>query len=555
MNPNNFDNFPTEQDDFSWPDTNWDDAPTKQRAPFSLGDGVGLFLFFFSLLLVVYLIAIPMRGFYNSDYADTLTWAKASVDAKALFSHDFTYACLLPFGGQLLMMPFVAIFGYSYTAHACGMILFFLAFAAALSAFFRAVGANRFWTGTLLFCVTGALCSSEKLREVYFGHILYYSLGGLFLLVGMALALSLKNDKPHKIQWRLIAFCAWCVLCSTDGLTSLTLFVLPLCAALAFERLCDREVKFLSGENFNRSMPLLFAVCSTVAGLAIGAMLRRGFEAPYQEAFSTFSTENDWQTNLNFFLPDFLSLFSDSVRMYEPFTSFAGISAALRILFGLFVLAAPIAALFFWKKLNRGEKMLLISHFTVSATMLFAFVFGLLSNAAWRLTPMLFTSLLTTVCLVRRLCLTPFFKRFGLLLLMACVLIAGLGFYSVSTLGKPGESSGSAADLAQYLEERGLTYGYSSFWNANAITVLSNEKVKCRSIEIAEDSGFISPATYQSETSWYSGQGSGEKYFLLLTSGEYAVVSESQQISPSCYVDRYKNYVLIYLPADLFPLY
>ena len=54
--------------------------------------GAGLTLL--AILGVCYLIAFPMRGVYNSDYADTLTWAKASVDAKALFSHDFTYACL-----------------------------------------------------------------------------------------------------------------------------------------------------------------------------------------------------------------------------------------------------------------------------------------------------------------------------------------------------------------------------------------------------------------------------------------------------------------------------
>ena len=514
--------------------------------------GAGLTLL--AILGVCYLIAFPMRGVYNSDYADTLTWAKASVDAKALFSHDFTYACLLPFGGQLLMMPFVALFGYSYTAQACGMIVFFLLFALALGCLFKALGANPFWTGASLFCVVGALCSSEKLREVYFGHVLYYSLGGLFLIVGLALVLTLDKDKGQKIPWRLISLCAWCVLCSTDGLTSFSLFALPLCTALAFERLCDKSVKFFSAENFDRALPLFYVVVASLLGMGLGALLRHGFEAPYQEAFSTLSSETEWGNNLALFLPSFLCMFTGSVDMYEPFTTFAGMSAAIRLLFGLFVLVAPLIAVGFWKKLSRGEKLLLVSHFTVSATMLFAFVFGLLSNAPWRLTPMLFTALLVTVCLIRRVATVPFFKRFALLALVFCVLIAGLGLFDVARMKPNQKPVGSAADLADYLEKHGYTYGYATFWNANAITVLSDERVICRCADMDENSGFLSPGDYQSERSWFNGRAGDEKFFLALTNGEYTSVDQNQ-IGQNFGVEHYNGYVIIQLTKDLFPLY
>lgn len=514
--------------------------------------GAGLCLI--TLLAVAYFIAVPARNFYNSDYADTLTWAKASVDANALFSKDFTYACLLPFGGQLLMIPFVWIFGYSYAAHACGILLFFLLLATALVCLFKALGANPFWAGACLFCMIGPLCSSEKLREVYFGHILYYSLGGLFLVVGLALCLSLCKDEGKKFPWRYVAFGAWCVLCSTDGLTSLTLFILPLCAALAFERLCDKEVKFFSEENFVRARPLFCAVICSIGGLGLGALLRNGFSAPYQEAFSTFSSENEWAGNLALFLPSYLSLFTGPVEMYQPFTAFAGIAAAVRLLFALLTLAAPIVALFLFKKLNRGERLVVISHFVVSATMLFAFVFGLLSNAAWRLSPMIFTSLLVTVCLVHRLSVLPFFKRFGLIVLVLCVLIAGLGYFELLKLKPNDYDTGSSADLAQFLEDRGCTYGYSTFWNANAITVLSGEKVKCRNVEIDETTGYLSADYYQSEHSWYNGQATNEQYFLLLSDIEYATLDRTQ-LHGAVTAENYHGYVLIRLQNDLFPLH
>ncbi len=514
---------------------------------------VGAGLCLLTILAVFYFILVPERNFFNSDYADTLAWAKASVDARALFSHDFHYACLLPFGGHLLMIPFVALFGFSYAAHACGMMLFFLLLALALRAFFRAIGANTFWASIPIFCVFGVLCSSEKLREIYFGHILYYSLGGLFLLVGLTLLLSLDKDKDRKIPWRTIAFCVWCVLCSTDGLTSLTLFVLPLCAALAFERLCDREVAFFSAENFARSRPLFYALVSSIGGFGLGALLRNGFSAGYQTAFSTFSADTNWSDNLKTLFQSFLSLFTGDVAMYEPFTSFAGMMAAVRLLFGLLVMVVPFIALFFYKCLNRGEKLLLLSHFVVSATILFAFVFGLLSSAAWRLSPMVFTALIVTVMLARHLCLRPFLRRFGVLLLAFCVLVAGLGFFSVFSLPKKVQAR-TPADVARYLQERGYTYGYATFWDANAVTAMSGDRVKCRSIELDEESGFLSPSAYQCESSWYQGQGTGEKYFLLLSTAEYAQVSPAV-LAQAVGTEAYNGYMIVTLPKDLFPLY
>lgn len=57
---------------------------------------------------VGYYILFPGWGYFHSDCTDTILWAQASYDAGALFNPDFEYACLLPFGGQLLMLPFIA---------------------------------------------------------------------------------------------------------------------------------------------------------------------------------------------------------------------------------------------------------------------------------------------------------------------------------------------------------------------------------------------------------------------------------------------------------------
>ena len=54
--------------------------------------------------VVAYYILCPSKGEFHADCTDTLYWAKATYDSGKLINPDFSYACLLPFGGSLLML-------------------------------------------------------------------------------------------------------------------------------------------------------------------------------------------------------------------------------------------------------------------------------------------------------------------------------------------------------------------------------------------------------------------------------------------------------------------
>ena len=81
-----------------------------------------------SLAAVIYYIIYPSAEFLHSDCTDTILWAQASYDGRSLFNPDFGYAAMLPFGGTMLMIPFIGIFGVSMTTHHIGMVLFTLLF-------------------------------------------------------------------------------------------------------------------------------------------------------------------------------------------------------------------------------------------------------------------------------------------------------------------------------------------------------------------------------------------------------------------------------------------
>lgn len=121
--------------------------------------------------VVAYYILCPSKGEFHADCTDTLYWAKATYDSGKLINPDFSYACLLPFGGSLLMLLFLPLFGFSMTTNMMGMLVFFLLFTTSLCWMLRQMHWDSRWN-----CITAAaflmlLSASKKLREIFWGGI------------------------------------------------------------------------------------------------------------------------------------------------------------------------------------------------------------------------------------------------------------------------------------------------------------------------------------------------------------------------------------------------
>ena len=86
-----------------------------------------------ALVVVVYAVIVVAAGEFHADFTDTILWAEATFRSGKLFDPDFYYATAMPFGGQWLMIPFMALFGTGMAAHTAGMVLFALMLAAAVA--------------------------------------------------------------------------------------------------------------------------------------------------------------------------------------------------------------------------------------------------------------------------------------------------------------------------------------------------------------------------------------------------------------------------------------
>ena len=120
---------------------------------------------YFSFFLILYYVIFFAKGYYHSDCTDTILWAQASYDAKALMNPEFAYAGLLPFGGQLLMLPFVALFGVGMKAQIAGMVVFSVLFVWAVVFVCKSIGFDSKWISVMVLSVLFMVSVSEKMRK------------------------------------------------------------------------------------------------------------------------------------------------------------------------------------------------------------------------------------------------------------------------------------------------------------------------------------------------------------------------------------------------------
>lgn len=121
--------------------------------------------------------------------------------------------------------------------------------------------------------------ASKKLRDIFWGHTIYYSLGILFLFCGLALLFRLQNlvavhQETRKIRVHsiltFIALILFFVLCCTDQVTAVTIFALPILAGLFLERLMDRKTPLLHWKNTRALLLLLSLGIAVVSGMELG---------------------------------------------------------------------------------------------------------------------------------------------------------------------------------------------------------------------------------------------------------------------------------------------
>ncbi|NJP40555.1 hypothetical protein HCH52_05765 [Oscillospiraceae bacterium HV4-5-C5C] len=514
----------------------------------------GWLLLLFALAVVSYYILGPSRGFFTADCTDTIVWAQASLDAGRVFNPDFSYAALLPFGAGLWYVPLIWLFGYNLAVQQAGLLIFLALLTAALLFIFHEAGLSFPRACSLTAAAILLLSASDKLREIFWGHVIYYSLSFLLLLIGAALLLRLEKlaGSPARRHMTFVVTAAAFFLLSagaaTNGIQGLAMFHFPLVLGLFW---LHRPQPGQTASRSQAASPragssplarpfwfeLILGLASAAAGLLLLLYMRRGgISAPYADAYSRLSAPSEWLSHIAVFPKRYFELLAVSLDpLVFPSVSDSLINL-LRGLAALILLLLPLWLFARFRRQSQALQFLLVLHAGMVLIIGSAFIFGQVSNAAWRLIPAVATGLLCCLFKLGEISFSQAalqaagggFKAAAAAVLLAMMLAsAGADAWTMLRLPYNYGQNNNLWQLTRALEADGVARGYASFWQANSVTLLSGETVQSRTVTINESG--VAIRTYQSILKWYQTSDPAAACFLVLTPQEKAALQQSQE--------------------------
>ena len=518
--------------------------------------------------ICAYYILYPAEGYLHSDCTDSLLWANATVESGEVFDSNFRYAAMLPFSASLWFVPLIQIFGYTMAAQTIGMMIFLVLFT--LAAYFMC--RSLLWSRTASFSMISALLlmlsGSDKLREIMWGHVIYYSWALLIIMTGIGLAARLcralkdlqtadckKTDRKKAGIHAAIYTVLMLILFTgnaTNGSQVIVISTLSVFAGIFAERFFETKSAIFGKKNLPAYVCLALILVATLMGLSILDVIKGDKFANYTSVYSSYSALEDWFTNFSGFFKSYFSLIGVTVQSGDPLFARETLPSAIRVFGGIMILIVPVVTLCRYKYIkSSGTKILLWAHIVTSTVIMFGVICGKLGNANWRLTPMVGTAIMATVATVREFLMSAeeadYFGapaaqlRLGVALCALIVLFSAVNANDIRNMPADYGRDNYLHVLAEELEERDLTYGYATFWRSQAITLLSDSKVKCRET-LVNDNGIITDY-YQSSKLWYADQKGVDRYFVILSKSEYDKVIKTEHwdmIMEDAYLEHFE---------------
>lgn len=525
-----------------------------------------------SLGICLYYIVCLSKGDFHSDCTDSLYWANATVESGKVFDENFRYAAMLPFSASLWFIPIIKLFGVTMRAQIIGMSVFLVLFTTAIWFMCRSMNWSVRATCSMISALLLILSGSEKLREIMWGHVIYYSLALLIICVGTGLVFRFEKHfaglvssaKKKKSIAGAVIFGALTALLfagnATNGFQMIAIATVPVLAGIFAERFFDGRQKLFSSSSIPAAVMILTVIVSTLCGLVILKLLKGEKAAGYTSVYSMFSGISDWYGNFTKLFSQFPELIGISIKKSDRMISKEAIVYLIRLAGMLVITVIPLVGLFGYKKLHdKGTRFVLWVHLSLTAVILFGYICGRISNANWRLTPIIGSSVMATVAIFRewldgifpkkstdeaennekcnekRVCL-----RLGVILSAVIVMFGAVNFNEIRKMPRDYEHPLEA--VANDLEAHGLEYGYATFWRSQALTMLSDSKVRVRETLVKSD-GVITDY-YQSSRLWYEDQPGIDKYFIMLSDDELNTVGDSeywQEITEKYLIENFET--------------
>jgi hypothetical protein len=486
-------------------------------------------IFLITYACLIYFLFHTYINLFNSDSAAKLLLADGILNTPGFYkswmsvNNDFWI-----FSTHLFVLPFLLFMKTGYTAYACGAALFTIFF---ISGAWLLLSKIQLKLNQKLLALSVLISGiSYSTAEHLFGQFSYgvgLALGISFYLIYLCLCYLNDSDRLFNKSFFALTIGVIFFLTFTGNPHRATIYYFfPLLSAII---LGMPEKKFLSFSCFFKSNSEFILILVVSASSALGWITHKYLMGYLQVNLGV--TEMTWVnfsqifTNLTSYINSIFEILGGKLPYGEKVKSIPGVYSAVRFIAALlilFLISKSLKPIFI--NGNKFLRFTLLFFFANTIVVSFFLITTTLNGVDRYLIPSFISilALLLSNCDITKSKLLLFLRNLTILVF----LFSSIRIYlddSISTAQKIRSHDINLIELTSYLKTNNLNFGYATFYNADAATVLSNSEIIIRHIIL--DKGTPKPYRWLSSDLWYLPEAHQGKTFLALTNNESKLVN------------------------------
>ena len=283
----------------------------------------------------IFIFSTGILSYDLYDYIEGVFFSEATLKSSSLINPEYIYFYVIPFASNIIMAPFVKLFGTTMLANQMGMIVFYLIYIGTSfklsSALFPEDKKSK-----LLFMSVLSMFIYTYVGDNLLHHILMYGIGFVCFIGELSCVIEIgRNNKVEKNTVLLIFLCLW----SAANGFSAALSNIPLIIAIVIVKLNRKSLN--KKEN---KLLLITILMVTVIGLLLFLYMNSiAISLDKYKIRLSLDTNEKLVENLVKDLPkDYLKLFY-YIPENDPVFSARGMFMLIKLFSAFAVIALPLA--------------------------------------------------------------------------------------------------------------------------------------------------------------------------------------------------------------------
>lgn len=440
------------------------------------------FLVIVSGLLTIFTFSKGINSYDLHDYIEGVFWAEATLKSGSLINPEYVYYYIVPLGSNVIMAPFVRLFGLSLLANELGMIVYFVIFLAVLYRLSASLYAELRYR--LVFCTVSALFIYTYIGDNLLHHIISYGIGYVCFLGQLSCLIDIRKGRNVRRSAVLLVILSFWA--ASNGIVTAALSVLPVMLGLFLANY--RSGTLLKKEDLRVCLPViipaiagivLYRVCDSKA-LSLNM---------YEARFLLNDAEGLVSSMTGRILQDYLKIFYFNPPAISAF-SLNGIFYLIKLMFAAAVIILPV--FLYAGNRKKGDRPFAGEDRYMTAAACFITI--LISFAQYvvfrRVTQRYLFNGILSVFLLLALLYADQLKRSGKMtgtMVLSLFVLMYTGKMLVFTFPESSRYEKVYLDTLAYLQDNGLTYGYTIGRNYQVMELYTNGEYKVYKLDFDDE--------------------------------------------------------------------